>query len=324
MDLWDKTKDVRFLVVGDVMLDRFVRGGVQRISPEAPVPIVEVERVTEHPGGAANVARNLAEFTTHVSLLGQVGQDESGQSLRKLLESKGIGTEYLVAMDQKPTATKTRVVAGHQQVVRFDAEKTDMLDGEDEQLVLEALERASSNFDCVIVEDYAKGLLTPAIISRLKEMVEQKVRVMVDPNPRHQADWSGLTAVKPNLFEACQATGMQVQLRRDSNPAEHSGLRELTRRLMEKWSPQHLLLTIGEHGMIYADQAGKLVNLPAQAREVYDVSGAGDTAIAVFGLLLGAGIDGEKAAYWANQAASLVVGKLGTATVSLEELRELG
>ena len=315
-------KGVRTLVVGDVMLDRFVRGGVSRISPEAPVPVVEVERVSEHPGGAANVAKNLIEYTDTVAILGKVAPDASGRALERILAEQNIDTSYLVSIPDGETSTKTRVVAGHQQVVRFDQERTNALTPDEEKMVLEALSRAENNFDCIIVEDYAKGFLTESVINRLREFAAAGVVVSVDPNPRHLYKWSGFTAVKPNLHEACAATGLSVKLGKDAEPSTHDGIRDLVHKLTESGGPEHLLVTVGEHGMIYAGRDGELHHLPAKAREVFDVSGAGDTAIAVFSLALGAGLGGRDAAYWANEAASLVVGKLGTATVPLSELVE--
>ena len=318
----EQVKSVRTLVVGDVMLDRFIRGRVSRISPEAPVPVVEVESSSDHPGGAANVAKNAVAYTGQVGILGKISADTNGDSLEALLSREKIDTSYLVRVTDGETTTKTRVVAGHQQVVRFDRELARALTTEEEKLVLAALDRAEGNFDCVIVQDYAKGLLTPPVVERLRHFSAAGAVVTVDPNPRHSCDWSGFTAVKPNLLEACAATGVSIQTADIVEPATDPKLRDLADCLMEKWNPQHLLLTIGEHGMIYLDANGGLEHLPARAREVFDVSGAGDTAIAVFSLALGAGIEGKEAALWANEAASVVVGKLGTATASLSELAQ--
>jgi D-beta-D-heptose 7-phosphate kinase/D-beta-D-heptose 1-phosphate adenosyltransferase len=323
MSRFDQFKEVRTLVVGDVMLDRFVRGTVRRISPEAPVPVIDVNEVSQHPGGAANVARNIAEFSPHVEILGRVGCDAAADSLASLLKQQGIGTSYVIRSSTAVTSTKTRVVAQHQQVVRYDEEVANPLSSEEEAAALERLEGAPDSFDCVIVEDYAKGMLTPNLVNRLRELAAAGLLVTVDPNPRHPADWSGFTALKPNLAEACAAANFDLRLNDVADGDDlsgHPGLNELARRLIEMWRPRYLLLTVGEHGLMFAENGGRILHIPAKAQEVFDVSGAGDTAIAIFSLVLAAGGTGEEAARWANEAASIVVGKLGTATVNPETL----
>lgn len=321
--LIDKLSRQRVLVVGDVMLDRFIRGSVSRISPEAPVPVVSVERRSVHPGGAANVARNVAEISGEVDMVGRIGRDGNGRDLVELLEKEGVKTGGLVESATAVTSTKTRIVARQQQVVRFDEEVNEALTVADEAAVLKFLEGSEERYDCVIAEDYAKGLFTAGVVERLREIAAAGVTVTVDPCPRHPVVWSGFTAVKPNLGEACVAAGVDIQLREEDDPAAHAGLKELVGKLTGLWAPEHLVVTLGEHGMLYAAGDGVVHHVPALAHEVYDVSGAGDTAIAVFSLALAGGLGGEQATELANAAASRVVEKLGTATVTRAELAEL-
>lgn len=310
----------RILVIGDVMLDEFVWGRVSRISPEAPVPVVEVTKESCYPGGAANVARNLVEFTPRTDVLGIVGTDLHGRRLRELLTSEGIGTGCLIESDATPTIVKTRIIARQQQVVRVDREQrlipTNALFDQMMQLVDAALPETHA----IIFEDYGKGLVT----QRLKDTVVERcqgrgILITVDPNPNNPLDWSGVTTIKPNRVEAFASAGVPISEPAD-NPLEDAALLEVGRRLIERWRAENLLITLGEHGMLLFEKNQPPHHIPTRAQEVFDVSGAGDTVISLFTLALTSGASAREAAELANLAAGVVVGKLGTATVTLAEL----
>jgi D-beta-D-heptose 7-phosphate kinase/D-beta-D-heptose 1-phosphate adenosyltransferase len=310
----------RILVIGDVMLDEFVWGKVSRISPEAPVPVVEVSRESSYPGGAANVARNLAEFTRSVRVLGVVGRDGYGAQLRGLLEEEHIRTDCLVEVPGQPTIVKTRIIARQQQVVRVDREKRTAPGAATLQAIVAQVERVLPETDAIIFEDYGKGL----IVQELKDAVcafarQRGIVVTVDPNPGNPLDWAGVTAIKPNRSEAFAAAGVLHGEPAD-DPLQDKPLLEVGRRLVEQWKVGQLLITLGEHGMILFDDGQPPYHTPTRAQEVFDVSGAGDTAISLYTLALVAGATAREAAEVANHASGIVVGKLGTATVSADEL----
>lgn len=301
--------DLRVLVAGDLMLDEFVWGNVARISPEAPVPVVEVTGESFYAGGAANVARNLREFTAGVSVAGLTGADAAGERLGGLLRDAGIDTVAIVEDPARRTIVKTRVIARHQQVVRIDREARLKPTDEQTQRLLSHLESALAQCDALLLSDYAKGFLTPELAQGLCRLAQGRI-ITVDPSPRNPQPWNGVTAVKPNLKEARAAAGL------DEEAAPESAGTELLRR----WGTQMVLLTMGEQGMLLFEQSAMPYHTPTRAREVFDVSGAGDTAIAVFTLGLAAGATPPEAAELANHASGVAVGKLGTATVKPEEL----
>lgn len=302
---------LHILVAGDVMLDEFVWGDVSRISPEAPVPVVEVTGESFFAGGAANVARNLREFGARVSMAGVRGGDAAGEKLAALLEASQIDDGAVAVVGEAPTIVKTRVIARHQQVVRIDRERRRRMSPEVERAVLEKLAEQSNGWHAVILSDYAKGFLTPDIAAGICALAQGRV-IAVDPSPLNPLEWHGVTAVKPNLKEARAAAGLLP----DAAPEETAA------RLLERWDTQMVLITMGEHGMLLLERGGAPYHTPTRAREVFDVSGAGDTAIAVFTLALAAGAAPREAAELANHASGVAVGKLGTATVRPEELLE--
>jgi D-glycero-beta-D-manno-heptose-7-phosphate kinase len=307
-------------VIGDVMLDEFVWGKVSRISPEAPVPVVEVSSESSYPGGAANVARNLAEFTRSVHVLGMVGRDGFGGQLRGLLEKENILTDCLVEVAGLPTIVKTRIIARQQQVVRVDREKRTAPDAETLRRILEQVERVLPATDAIIFEDYGKGLIVQALKDAVCAMAgDRGVVVAVDPNPGNPIDWSGTTVIKPNRSEAFASAGVPNGEAAD-DPLADAPLLEVGRLLVERWKVQQLLITLSEHGMILFEAGKEPYHTPTRAQEVFDVSGAGDTAISLYTLALVAGATAREAADVANHASGVVVGKLGTATVSAEEL----
>jgi rfaE bifunctional protein kinase chain/domain len=301
------TSATRILIVGDVMLDRYWFGEVSRISPEAPVPVVKVERSEERPGGAANVARNCAALGARVALLSVVGADEAGQNLARLMRDSGI--ECSLHEDAKlSTTVKLRVIGRQQQLLRIDFENSP--DHEVLQAKLADFESRLADCDVVILSDYGKGGLT-----HITEMIAHAraagKQVLVDPKGEDYTRYAGATLLTPNRSEMRQVVG------RWKDDAE---LAQKATRLRDELKLEALLVTRSEEGMTLFSDAGA-VHEPAVAREVYDVSGAGDTVIATLAVMLGSGLSLPQAMRQANLAAGIVVGKLGTATCSLEELK---
>lgn len=300
----------RVVVVGDAMLDLYLRGDVERISPEAPVPVLRVRERREALGGAANVAQNVLAVGGRCTLVAAVGDDRAGERLHALLASQGGATDALVTV-ARPTTTKTRLVARSQQLLRFDEEEDADLTGADAAAVLAAIERAVADADAVVLEDYNKGVLLPAVIERtIARARERGVPVVVDPKFRNFFTYRGATVFKPNRRELEQALGAAVRLDdADALPAT-----------LARLDVEHLLLTLSEHGMALVSRGGGITRIPTTAREVYDVVGAGDTVTAYLALMLAAGADAREAAIIANYAAGVEVGKLGAATVSADEV----
>lgn len=305
----------RILVVGDVMLDRFVRGKVSRISPEAPVPVVHVTQETAHVGGAANVARNLAELGVRCTICGVIGSDAAGRELTALLKADRIGTQGLLVESSFPTSVKTRIIARQQQVVRVDWEERIALAAARTKALKQYLTRAIPRHDAVIIEDYGKGFVTQDLVSSIFGICRKEGKlVAVDPNVNNPLDYSGATVLKPNRLEAAAAAGQPFDSLAE---ARTSGAG-----LVRRWKLPHLLVTMGEEGMLLFEKGKAPYHTPTRAREVFDVSGAGDTVIAFFTSALAAGLGGRVSAEIANHAAGVVVSKLGTATVTPDELRK--
>jgi D-beta-D-heptose 7-phosphate kinase/D-beta-D-heptose 1-phosphate adenosyltransferase len=318
--LLDAAKSRRLLVIGDVMLDEFVWGKVSRISPEAPVPVLEVTGESQYPGGAANVARNLRLFCETVSICGLIGHDKAGEDLKALLREEGIETSGLVASGSMPTIVKTRFVARQQQVVRVDREKKAPPVPEVRKRAIEQIAILLENADGVIFEDYGKGLLDQALIEDICSMEAIRAKVVTaDPNTQNPLRWSGVTVLKPNRGEAFAMAG-RPDPGATEDPLTDRPLLETAQHLLETHNVPALLITLGEHGMLLMEKDRPPYHTPTRAREVYDVSGAGDTAIALFTLALCAGATLNEAAEVSNHASGVVVGKLGTATLTPEEL----
>jgi D-beta-D-heptose 7-phosphate kinase/D-beta-D-heptose 1-phosphate adenosyltransferase len=315
----DEAAAKRLLVVGDLMLDEFVWGSVGRISPEAPVPVVEVQRESSYPGGAANVARNLREFTPGVTMLGMIGEDDSGKKLTSLLESEGISTAGLFSDARFPTIVKTRIIAQRQQVVRVDRERGGA-SGASRQDILEKAAALVRESDAVLIEDYGKGFLDQPFVDALLETASQAgILVTCDPNPKNPLDWPGISTIKPNRAEAFAAAG--VPLTPPVHPAlEDQSLLRVGEILLDRWNAGALLITLSEQGMMLFRKGQPPYHTPTKAREIFDVSGAGDTSISLYTLGIAAGATPEEAAELANHAAGVVVGKLGTATCTRAEL----
>jgi rfaE bifunctional protein kinase chain/domain len=321
-ELLPRFSSKRVLVIGDLMLDEFVWGRVSRISPEAPVPVVEVIRESYYPGGAANVARNVREFTPSVFVMGLIGEDTHAQKLRTLLGENGIGLEGLEHDHSFQTIVKTRIIARQQQVVRVDRERPQPLSDEAQARCVEKVRQLLPQLDAVIFEDYGKGLLQQNFVDKIATIARGAGKlVTADPNPHNRLIWRGITAVKPNRSEAFAAAN-QPWHEPVPNPLRDNQLLHVGAELLRTWKPDFLLVTLGEQGMILFDQGNPPFHIPSHAREVYDLSGAGDTAIALFTLALASGASAIEAAEISNHASSVVVGKLGTATLTPAELME--
>jgi D-beta-D-heptose 7-phosphate kinase/D-beta-D-heptose 1-phosphate adenosyltransferase len=310
----------RILVVGDVMLDHFIWGNVNRISPEAPVPVVDFKSESFMPGGAANVARNLSALGAAPELFAVVGHDDAATRLRKLLREQHVGCDGLVTHSSRPTSIKTRIVAHQQQVVRLDRETRSQLDTKAVNKLLGAIEPRLEGAAAVIVGDYGKGVVTQTLLDALRERCHQRgVWLSLDPKPVHHLTLTGFSLITPNRKEAFELSGLPDDTR-DANPLRDLNLIRTAGRLLNDISPALLLVTLGEQGMLLCRRGEKPVHIPTVAQEVFDVSGAGDTVIASFTLAIAAGASPLEAAAVSNHAAGVVVGKVGTATVTPEEL----
>ena len=315
-----KAARLRVLVVGDVMLDQFIWGKVSRISPEAPVPVVDFERESFMPGGAANVARNLSALRAHTELFGTVGHDGAATQLRGLLASQQVICSGLLTESGRATSVKTRVVAHQQQVVRVDRESRQDLKPQTTSRLLAALDARIRGADAVILGDYGKGVVTQNLVDRLKEACRRRgVWLSLDPKPRHRLDLDGLSLITPNRKEAFELAGLADDTRH-ADPLRDTGLMRVAESLLTRLQPALLLITLGELGMLLCQRHQEPVHIPTVAQEVFDVSGAGDTVIASFTLAIAAGASPLEAALFSNHAAGIVVGKVGTATVTPEDL----
>lgn len=310
----------RILVVGDVMLDQFVWGRVSRISPEAPVPVVEFERESFMPGGAANVARNLTALSAQTELFGSVGKDSQAAHLRRLLKKEQIGYSGLVRLAGHVTAIKTRIVAHRQQVVRVDRETRGPLNAKATAALLRQFDTHLADADAVIVADYGKGVVTQPLLEGIRQRCRARgIWLSLDAKPVHQVDLAGLSLIKPNRREAFALAGLE-DTTHHANPLQDSQLLRVADKLLAELTPALLLITLGEAGLLLCQRDHAPFHVPTVAREVFDVSGAGDTVIAAFTLAIAAGASPIEAAIFSNHAAGVVVGKVGTATVSPQEL----
>jgi D-beta-D-heptose 7-phosphate kinase/D-beta-D-heptose 1-phosphate adenosyltransferase len=310
----------RVLVVGDVMLDQFIWGGVSRISPEAPVPVVDFERESFMPGGAANVARNLTALNVPAEIFGAIGHDDAARRLEKLLAEQKIGCGGLVANPARHTSVKTRIVAHKQQVVRIDRETRDGLDTKLTGRLIAGLKAKLPRAAAVIVGDYGKGVVTQPLLNEIKKLCRARgIWLSFDPKPVHNLNLSSLSLITPNRKEAFELANLPDETR-NANPLADKNLMLVADRLLNELRPAVLLVTLGEQGMLLCQRGLKPFYIPTVAQEVFDVSGAGDTVIATFTLAIAAGASPLEAAILSNHAAGIVVGKIGTATTTPEEL----
>ncbi len=305
-------RGVTVLAVGDVMLDEYIWGVVQRISPEAPVPVVEVRRRTYAAGGAANVAAGVVALGGRTFLGGVVGEDSAAAALREALRAAGVRTEDLVIDSARPTTSKTRVIAHAQQVVRTDFEDSRPLSADVEQALLARVQNRVAGADAVVLSDYRKGVVSEAVArSVIDAAVGEGKPVIVDPKGLDYARYRRATVITPNAHDAGQAANVHIDSEDD--------LLEAARRLSKACEGAALLVTRGAAGMSLFSDAGRF-DVPTRARDVYDVTGAGDTVVAMLAVALGRGRTLEQAVGLANAAAGIVVGKVGTSTVTLQEL----
>jgi rfaE bifunctional protein kinase chain/domain len=310
----------RVLVVGDVMLDQFIWGGVSRISPEAPVPVVDFERESFMPGGAANVARNLATLNVHADIFGAIGNDDAAKKILKLLVEQKIGCAGLVKNSARHTSVKSRIVAHQQQVVRIDRETRGALDAKTTAKLLAEFKAKLAKADAVIVGDYGKGVVTQPLLIEIKSLCRARgIWLHLDPKPVHQLNLSGLSSITPNRKETFELANLPDETKK-SNPLDDRNLMMAADRLLNELRPALMLITLGELGMLLCQRGQKPFHIPTVAQEVFDVSGAGDTVIATFTLAIAAGASPVEAAILSNHAAGIVVGKVGTATTTPEEL----
>jgi D-glycero-beta-D-manno-heptose-7-phosphate kinase len=310
VELLGRARECHVLVIGDAMLDVYLQGDVERISPEAPVPVVRVREQRSALGGAANVAQNVVASGAGATLVATVGRDAAGVALREMLVRLGCADGALIPVD-RPTTRKTRLVARSQQVVRFDEEDDSELDAANVAAVLSAVDEAIGRANAVVLEDYNKGLLATRVIQRAIERArDRKVPVVVDPKYRNFFAYRGATIFKPNRRELESALGAAMDL--DHEPSLPQAF--------ERLGVEHLLLTLGERGMVLLSAKGASRRIPTTAREVYDVVGAGDTVTAYLAVMLAAQASAYEAAVVANYAAGVEVGKLGAATVTSAEI----
>ena len=305
--------DTKILVVGDIILDKFVWGDVTRISPEAPVPVVEVTQETKRLGGAANVLNNIASLGGHPILCGVVGEDRAGGEIVERIRDLGLPVEGVVPVNDRPTSVKSRVVAHNQQVVRFDRESRKRIQPEGVHRILDFVKQVRSEVHAIIVADYGKGVISEGMMEGLRSLVwDSEIIIGVDPKTGNFASYKGIDTITPNHYEAGAYCGMEIH-------DEHT-LLEAGRRMLETLEAGSVLITQGKDGMTLFERNGEATHIPTVARKVFDVTGAGDTVISTLCMGLAAGMDLKSAAVVANYAAGIVVGELGTSTVTVDEL----
>ena len=312
---FDSEKRPKVLVAGDLILDEYLWGGVSRISPEAPVPVLETRSENLSLGGAANVANNLVALGCDVYLVGAIGQDEKGDKLLELIRDGGIHTEGIFRFVHRPTTSKMRIIAHNQQILRIDKEDNRPITEETEKKIIQFITQTLPQMDGVICSDYQKGVLTEKVLKNLMQRARSgKKQVIVDPKSADFALYKGATVLTPNQSEVERSVPIKVKSMED--------LERAAQYLLTLTKAEALLVTRGKDGMILYGHKGKPVEIPTVAREVYDVTGAGDTVVSVFGMALFVGFDFRDSAWLSNMAGSIVVGKVGTAVVTLNEIND--
>ena len=305
--------DKKILVIGDLILDEFIWGKVSRISPEAPVPVVWARSESFMPGGASNVANNINSMGGKAYMVGVVGNDEKAGILRGELEHRGVNIDGIFGDPQRPTILKTRVIAHQQQVVRIDREKIDPIRDSIIRKLTGYIEDVIGDMDGVIVEDYGKGLITAKLLDRIIPLAKRKRKIIaVDPKVEHFSYYKGVTVLTPNDAEASRAVGFEIK--------DKASLKKAGAELLKKLKLKVLLITLGEEGMVVFEEGKPAKKIPTMAQEVFDVSGAGDTVVSSYTLSLISGASPFQAAHVANCAAGIVVGKMGIAVVTQDEV----
>ncbi len=311
-ELFKKFSSTGVLVVGDLMVDRYIYGKVKRISPEAPVPVVEVNNETLLLGGAANVAHNVQSLGGQVYIAGTIGRDTIGKILTNRFNELGFDTEGIVVDGKRPTTVKTRVIAHSQQVVRFDREIKSEISRSTMSSILSYIKSCLPHIKGIIISDYCKGLITKGLIKKILELAGPRKFVTVDPKIGHFNYYTGVSLITPNINEASFGTGIDIN--------DEKSLLSAGKSLLKKLQCKAVMITRGEEGMSLFETNGKVTHIPTCAQEVYDVSGAGDTVIAALTLSHASGAPLKEAAIIANHAAGVVVTKVGTAVVSQQDI----
>lgn len=316
-EIAEKFKKSKIMVIGDIMIDEYMWGAVNRISPEAPVPVVEVEEVTFRLGGAANVVQNLCKIEVEPILVSVIGNDQNGEKLRSMLSNIHCSSEFLCQSDDRPTTIKTRIMAKHQQVVRADYELSTSLKSSELHNLLEIFETVISRVQGVIIADYGKGVICSDFLEKIISACSTKnLYIAVDPKERHFNLYNGATVITPNLKEAHTSLGLPY-----SGRISDSEIQELGWKLVNTFNLTYLLLTLSERGMGVFEKKGKrFTHLPTVAKKVYDVTGAGDTVISLFSAAMVCGATPVEAAFIANHGAGLIVAELGTSSVDVATL----
>lgn len=311
-NLFSKFKDTGILIIGDLMVDQYIWGTVKRISPEAPVPVVEVSNENLTLGGAANVASNITSLGGKVFIAGVIGDDDSGKILTRELKKNGINTDGIFIDKDRPTTVKTRIIAHNQQVVRFDRESKSGISRSLTSSILEYVKECLPHIKGIIISDYCKGVITKHLIRELISLTKSKVFISADPKIGHFDYYRGVDIITPNLNEASFGSGVEI--------TDEATLLEAGKVLLEKLSCAAVLITRGDQGMTLFEKNGKTTHIPTFAREVYDVTGAGDTVIATLTLCRSAGLKLKESAIYANHAAGAVVGEVGTTVATQEDI----
>lgn len=310
-----KFPDARIMVIGDLMVDEYIWGNVSRVSPEAPVPVVSVTSESLRLGGAGNVVNNIRTLGGKVLLAGIVGNDEMGRKVIHDLHKMGLETKGVIVEPERVTTVKTRIIAQHQQVVRYDREITRPIHPENIQQILSLLEGGINELDAVLVSDYGKGVICEPLMERVRSLTQRAGKILaVDPKVKNFPLFREVTIITPNHYEAAEATGRWIMSEED--------LMTVGRTLLQRLQVQSVLITRGEKGMTLFQHNGEVIHIPTMAKEVYDVTGAGDTVISVLTLAMASGATAKEAAILSNIAAGIVVGEIGTATIKASELED--
>jgi len=306
-------KNQKIVVVGDLMLDRYIWGSVSKISPEAPVPVVEVQRESHRFGGAANVVNNVQTLGAHVFPVGILGQDSGGELLTALFKKQDLSVDGLICESQRKTTIKTRIIAHNQHVVRIDREIKSAVSKKTQDKIVSLLKDHLNDADCLILEDYNKGLLTPRLIENIINLARnKKVKILVDPKFDNFFAYKNTTLFKPNKKETADKLGIKLQTEED---ILHAG-----EKLQQRLNCKAVLITLGEQGMILIDKGKEPFTIPTKAVKVHDVSGAGDTVIATMAVLIAAGANYREAATISNYAAGIVCGEVGIVPINYDNL----
>ena len=314
LKILEQFKNKKILVIGDIMLDKYIWGDVSRISPEAPVQVVNVVKETYEPGGASNVANNIASLGGNSFMVGIAGNDDAKDILLQELKKRKINAEGIFTDKDKPTIQKIRIMGRSQQLLRVDYEKKEHVHKDIENLIIEFLKKIVKDVDVIVISDYAKGVITNSICSELIKLAEENNKpIIVDPKPKHRDLYSNVTLMTPNNLEASEMAGIE--------DGTDDAIAEIGSRLLKQLDT-NVLITRGEKGMSLFEKNGNITHIPTKAKEVYSIIGAGDTVVSTLALALASGAELKEAAMLANIAAGIKVGKIGTASVSIEEIKK--